>query len=781
MLERFAREKQRNYKKNSLFDLEDDEPSEGLTHMGQSLSFDQEETVVDDFDEADLSSDGDSDSSQTSRKRLKRMRLEAMEEDGAPESQEPERKKTKKEVMDEVMAKSKLHKYERQAAKDADDDLRAEIDKELPDLQALLFRRDRAHGGSNGNTGQGDSLGLGIDKKAMEKDYDLRLKQMIQDRRAQPSMRTRTEEEVAEDESRRLQELEEQRVRRMMGMQPTSDDEDENSDDDKGLTKTPNVTSAKPINEEDDDEFGLGRGIKMRATATELGFDDEDDFIIDDDLVASGSDIDTDEDEESASEAEKDDEEPESESDDEFTKGLLTGAESKHILFNESGKSSGDDQYGVPYTFPCPQSHTEMLEIFKPLALPKLPIAVQRIRALYHPKLDSRNKEKLANFSRALVKHVAYLAGSSEPPMQTLESLIRHVHSLAKAYPIEVAQEYRAHIEEMSKNRPLSPTISDLIILKAAATTFPTSDHFHQVITPAMLSIARYLGQKVPERLADYATGTYLSILAIEYQKLSKRYVPELMNFCLNILCSLAPEKLADRPGFFPIHDPPSGIRMRNCQKISLRKPTLGDCRPSDIMTSADAKSLKVSLLSTTTAVLKAAAETWSGKPAFYETFQPALLVLQHLTSPSCRPHLSADAQASTAQATAFLSRTLRLSHVSRRPLELHHHRPLAIRTHVPKFEETFDPSKHYDPDRERAELAKLRAEHRRERKGAMRELRKDANFLARENLRRKKERDDAYDRKYRRLVAEIQSEEGKAANEYEREKTARKKAGKRG
>ena len=31
MLERFAREKQKNYKKNSAFDLEDDEPIEGLT------------------------------------------------------------------------------------------------------------------------------------------------------------------------------------------------------------------------------------------------------------------------------------------------------------------------------------------------------------------------------------------------------------------------------------------------------------------------------------------------------------------------------------------------------------------------------------------------------------------------------------------------------------------------------------------------------------------------------------------------------------------------------
>jgi nucleolar protein 14 len=123
----------------------------------------------------------------------------------------------------------------------------------------------------------------------------------------------------------------------------------------------------------------------------------------------------------------------------------------------------------------------------------------------------------------------------------------------------------------------------------------------------------------------------------------------------------------------------------------------------------------------------------------------------------------------------------LSLARLSRRPLELHHHRPLAIKTHVPKFEESFAPDKHYDPDRERAELAKLRAEHKKERKGAMRELRRDANFLARENLRRKKERDAAYEQKYRRLVAEIQSEEGKAANDYEKEKAARKRSSKRG
>src|SRR5205085_2491992 len=102
------------------------------------------------------------------------------------------------------------------------------------------------------------------------------------------------------------------------------------------------------------------------------------------------------------------------------------------------------------------------------------------------------------------------------------------------------------------------------------------------------------------------------------------------------------------------------------------------------------------------------------------------------------------------------------------------------IKSSFPKFEDHFDPHKHYDADRDRAEFAKLKAEHKKERKGAMRELRKDANFMAREKLRVKKQKDAAYEKKYKRLVAEIQGEEGREANSYEREKQARKRASKR-
>jgi len=53
--------------------------------------------------------------------------------------------------------------------------------------------------------------------------------------------------------------------------------------------------------------------------------------------------------------------------------------------------------------------------------------------------------------------------------------------------------------------------------------------------------------------------------------------------------------------------------------------------------------------------------------------------------------------------------------------------------------------------------------------------LKKDASFIAREQLRQKREGDRAYEARQRKLVAEIQAEEGREGNVYEREKRARK------
>lgn len=778
--QRFALEKQKAHKKTSMFDLEDDDEPV-LTHGGKSFEFDEDGELKDDFNEEFSDSGSDmSDLEEHNRKRLKRLR-DQVEANEAGDDKEPERKKSKKEVMEEVIAKSKLHKYERQAAKEDDEDLRLKLDKETADIRSLLMGQRIKKNGETPLDGTKDdnktAAVAGLDRDAFEKDYDLAVRKMIQDKRAKPTMRTKTDEEVAEKEAERLRELEEKRLKRMRGEEVSDSEEDEESESDADDNNDDNKPAFEIIRTDGEEvDFGLGKGIKARPTATELGFDDEDDFVIEDDLVASGSDLGEIDDADFSS-SEDEDAAAEDDEDDEFTKGLLTESEAKDSIFNKEtnmANASGTDD-GLPYTFSCPQDHAEFLDVVKDIPLSKQPTAIQRIRALYHPKLRSEYKEKLGNFSRALVQHIAYLGTVSDDGLYlTLENVIRHVHSLAKMFPVEIAQEFRSHIEQMGDQRPLALEVGDLYVLTAIGSMFPTSDHFHQVGTPAMLSMGRFLGQKIPTKLADYATGTYLCIQSLQYQKLAKRYVPEFMNFSLNTLCALAPEKPQRNLGLFPIHEPSPAVRTKGAKKTAIRKLGCNDCRiPQDQLP----EETKVALLSTNISLLMAASETWAGKPSFLETFEPALRTLEFLKSKPNRPHLPDALLQDAEKVAAHLSRALKVATLSRRPLELHHHKPLAIKTFVPKFEDGFDPEKHYDPDRERAEMAKLRAEHKKERKGAMRELRKDANFLAREKLRLKKEKDAAYEKKYKRLVAEIQGEEGHAANEYERERQKRKQS----
>ena len=729
-LTRFAREKQRK-KGGSLFDLEEaDDDHVALTHMGRALDLTGKPGMKDDFD-----ADAVSDASDDERRPLKRRR--SVDDDGDDDGedidgqgegsdaegddQQPARKKTKAEVMKEVMAKSKLHKYERQKVKEDDEELREELDKGMADMLALL----RGHKpvqptppqeskGSGEAAMNPDRLAMlnGRAREDADREYDQRLRQMAMDKRAAPTERTKNDEEVAADEAQRLKDTEDSRRRRMQG-EISDDDED----------KPPRHAKSAPVESTADDDDNNG-DEEMNDDAAEFGLglpqpsvkdqpvilDDEDDFLLDGDLVASASDVDlSDEDDDSDSEGTDGEEagrhfDTHEEEEDEFVRGLLGKPD------QPAPKSKPvETRPSIAYTYACPQTHAELLDTVKAVAVEEIPIVVQRIRALYHPSLSAENKQKLAAFSAVLVEHISYMARMKQS-LPVIETLIRHIHSLSRTYPETIATAFRSHLKAFHKSG--SPTAGDLVILTAIGAIYPTSDHFHQVVTPAITTMARWLEMTSPTTPSIIATGAVIVSLCLRYQRLSKRYVPEAVRFTTKVL------------------------QQRPQPDATQLKPHVDN--------------------------LVTMAEMWREKSSFCEVFTPAaLLGLQSLKGHK--------------KAIQHLAILLQQARLRRRPLEFHHHRPLGIRTSVPKFEESFNPDKHYDPDRERADASKLRAEYKRERKGAVRELRKDANFISREQLREKKEKDAEYEKKYRRLVAEIQGEEGHEAKAYEREKRMRK------
>ena len=683
----------RHTNNSSLFDLEGSEDDQDqMTHLGQRLPTAENDLVGYDDNEGPASlafARPDRDE----RSGLKRKRSS---DSIVAEQDMFTIKKSKNEVMKEVIAKSKLYKYERQQAKDEDEDVREELDRQLPDLLAAFSQGQAPVAGSDSR--------VRIDKS--EQEYDEQVRQLAYDMRSIPTQKSKTEEEKGQERREHLQKLEEQRQARMRGEEPErvgKEDQDEDG-----------------LEDEDPTIFdGLGPGLSTHPMSNFL--EDEDEFEIDTDLVEM-------EDLSEAEELEKS----------AFKTGdtHLDGMKSHRSVqastlatiapdetldgFTPDPSSANAQQRITPIA--CPQDLPSLVALVKKAGKNGLLPTIQQIRLQYQAGSAETSSKQLAGFASLLVEYLLYhLAHYNTSPASDVDGLIRHLHSFAKTFPLEVAAPFRNWLTQILKRHPPLLIGEDIVAMKALGSIFPPSDHFHPLITPALLTMARFLEHCSVFPEDDCGAGTFISACCLDYQRIAKRYMPEVMAY---FSCRLGPRAIERDDDFLDFeHIVP---------------------------------------------VLRQAANLWHDHPAFVEIFQPICDLLGLIVDPP----------AEMQDLGRELSTMVEQARLTRRPLTLHHHKPLAIKTAIPKFEAHFEPRRAFDPDQDRREASKLKAEYKRERKGAIRELRKDANFISREGLKEKKLKDAAYEKKYKRLVAEIQGEEGHEKNLYERDKRMRKKGG---
>ncbi|KAA1466565.1 Nop14-like protein [Dentipellis sp. KUC8613] len=772
MLERFTRERQRAAKGVS-FNLEDDEE---LTHYGQSLS------KLDDFDHAGFGLDDDEEDErgQIDSEVVRRTHFGGFGEDEGEEDDEegPARKKTKAEVMAEVMAKSKEYKLQRQMDKERDENIRHQLDQELDSIRSLLTAPDPISAALE----QPDAPGASKLSAAAEdryKEYDAFVRELAFERRAKPKDRTKTEEELALEEKERLEKAERKRIRRMNG------EEDVDSDDEAAAPRK----RKRDMDADDlDDDFyaadgwnGIGEGLQ------EEGRSDNDE----DGARVSGEE--SNEEDESDEEGEEGEGENESGSEVSETE-MAEGSENESaelVTAKARKKKPAAVKKELPFTFPCPETHDEFLDIVEDVEDDDVPVVVQRIRALYHPSLGEDNKYKLQRLTGVLIDHILYITSPPNPRFSLLTSLIPHLFSLTKTYPIQSAQHFVAKLTLMQKNlrRGLSqganelgsrtwPGLPELTLLRVVGIVWPTSDMNHVVVSPARLLMGSYLGLCRVRSVKDIASGLFLCTLFLQYEELSKRFVPEALNFAINALLHLAPHSYQDShslPG--SLFSPDFGTKLRlsgkKAKKLSAQKANLSELLNAD----DDNEQAKVDLLGVALDLVGRFADMYKGLEGFIELFEPILEVVEHVKTGS----LPTDLQDKLSKLKDSTERLLKFSRQARRPLHLQAHKPIPIPTFIPKFESS---SSSYlrarDPDHERNEAAKLRRQYKQERKGAIRELRKDSRFLAGVEQEKQREKDAAYAKSMKRVYGSI---EGERAEEkaMQREKAREKRrAGKK-
>ncbi|XP_015684888.1 nucleolar protein 14-like, partial [Protobothrops mucrosquamatus] len=450
---RFALERQKTFDKKNVYNLNEEED---LTHYGHSLA---------DIEKLNDIVDSDSD---TEEKGMLSEELTASHFGGLlskkktteQENGEGKNPKSRKELVEELIAKSKLEKRERQAQRENTLELTEKLNNDWKGIQALLLQR----------TSKSEAQSQ-VQEKPKPDEYDVLVRELGFEMKTQPSDRMKTEEELAKEEQAKLLQLEADRLRRMKG------------EESKESSTRPKHMSADDLA----DGFLLTRDDRCLLS---YGNNDED---------GKGDCENKESEEEFDTEAVDD---PSGRDTEEETATEKMFPSQKQIKKQNALGDKGAAQLELPYLFAAPESYEQLQSLLSGRSTEEQMRIIDRIRKTNHPSLAVGNKAKLEKLFGFLLEYVGELACEQPPKVKTIDQLVVVLFELCQMFPKAAAdhmklllQDTTHKMEEMAERKNLLyfPTLDKLLYLKIVTILFPTSDFWHPVVTPSLIYMSQLL------------------------------------------------------------------------------------------------------------------------------------------------------------------------------------------------------------------------------------------------------------------------------------------------
>lgn len=767
MMKRFAMERAKE--KTNKFSLNEDE--DDLTHFGQSLS------SIEKFEEP-LVSEDEEDGGRIDADMVAKEHFGGFMTNSNHEELGGQKQKSWKERMEEIIAKSKKEKYERQAEKEKTRELTEKLDAEWKDVMKLMSGSDKR--------GPEDNFPSKAD------DFDIAVRELKFEMKGKATDKLKSEEELAKEEKERLDKLEADRHRRMKGIAVEEEEEKKRvhfSADDL------NDNFSVDIQPRFHAVFKDGK-MKMNEDESEDENDEEETEDDEDKEDDDGDDKDGSE-EEDDEESEKDEDEVEENDNEEDNEGSNDDSDSDSYEDIESENEGDSDsekptvsqpkkatldlkerkkvmdeaRKELPYTFPAPKDYDELLDLLQEHSEKDQLTIIARLRKCHHVSLAEGNKQKLETLFSCLVQYFADLALQQPPQLQLMDKLVPHLYELCQGSQVSAAQvlvdqiterqqEFQA-ICDSRKGRGLYPALDTLMLLKLVAILFPTSDFRHAVTTPAIIFIAQMLAETSVKHERDVAVGLFLCTLVLEYVSLSKRFMPECVNFLHGLLFLASnkdPNKYAQViPPFRPVGkfndllvvsktNKKADVKMLKMSKVLNVEMDIDELRNDEF---------RLSVIKGCVALLSEFQTLYQELPSYREIFSPILDMMDKL--PVNKYPLTLQ------ESIKDLQKTLKeRSSKSRMQVSMPHSKPKPLKMFEPKIEEVFeDRKKKKAASKEENEKGKMKHKYKKELKGAIREIRKDTQFLAREQLNEQMEKDAERKRKVKELYGMLATQEG--------------------
>ncbi|CAN0101506.1 unnamed protein product [Scytosiphon promiscuus] len=526
----------------------------------------------------------------------------------------------------------------------------------------------------------------GTPARGQSDDYDLAMRELVYEARAQATDRLQTPEETARSEKARLEKLEKARIERM------------SSQPGEGGAGAASVEGAWRRRKGRNDDELSGEGVSTSVMGI---IEEEEDASENDDAGISGSNSDgSDEDKMGwTSESEAESEE---------------GKWDSLVLARAKKKATRDHATReLPYVIACPSSYEDLLAVLAELATSadEINTILDRIHKNHSIKLDSRNKEKMHNFYDVLLKRFRRVGSQTGKPSsaeqqdreEQLNFLSRLIFDITAEMPEVAASLWHRfcgclHQRMVKALADLNlgvastgywPSTGSLLLLKLAVQIFPSTDFRHPVVTPVVLHLSQCLSQCPVNTCGDLSAGLFCCSLMLHCCLGADRFSPEAMVFLSSALDQFG-LRLTTQAAPSPAFNDTSLVWLRAAAGSYAREklPSLS-LGVGEVSTDAERSAFAAGSLGGLYHLLLQAARAAEGEVAFPELFGPLQRVLSEV-QPKASPPLPRAIHSLHVQLSQQLSTASQKCISTRTPLQW---RAVEVRTLdalAPKFQESY-------------------------------------------------------------------------------------------
>ncbi|CDW58743.1 N acetyltransferase [Trichuris trichiura] len=407
-----------------------------------------------------------------------------------------------------------------------------------------------------------------------------------------------------------------------------------------------------------------------------------------------------------------------------------------------SATISSDELATVPYLLEMPDDYEHFCDLLTGHSPPVQCTILNRLITCHHVSFHYENRRLLGKLMLFAIRYFQTVSSSKSVKFELLEQLSDNLSALFRYNKALVANCFAALLTRYNENQTklsnLLPDFDCFTFLLLVKRLFIQSTLWPSMAPPYIVFLAKTLSSAIFRDVKDVGKALLASSILLAFVRPLKRYVPELVTTLRLVLLLGSDKTLENEQYMFPVAQPGRNLLLIESPAKCLPDDTLHIAK---IFSNAPVESeylptFQMTCLKCAITLATASLELYADLPCITEIS----ILLQTAAEMLPAEHLVGTLSNVVGCFKAVVT-TISSARGTLKPLALES-TVKQFRTLEPKIEANFDPIRQRRTKDEEEKRRVLSRKYKREFRGAVRELKRDNEFLARHRLKETMQRD---------------------------------------